>query len=304
MFTKLPDFNKETICSSDGYHKELPAFLFSNENVAGYISQFDMKGKTVLTVGASGDHLFECYAHGAKHVDTFDINYRQKPIMELKNLMIQHVPYEDFLEFFFDDANFFNPQIIEPIIPMFSMSLRMFMDLYYSMGSAGRKLFVYNGKSNFLAQYDNKYYSNQFKYDALGIELPKKISFTHTDITGISAHFTRKYDYIFLSNIFDFQHHEITDSYQALEHFYHHTILPLAANNLATENGTIAMEYLWGNSASTRGGMWNAWEEFSDKHNNKTHATGIQMRNMFLKAMLSLTNRDNVLYMTQNIETK
>ena len=299
MFQNMPDFNQDTVCTSQGYRKDLEVFLFSNENVAGYLDNFDLSGKTVLTVGASGDHAFECYARGAKHVDTFDINYRQKPIIELKNHMIKNIPYEDFLEFFFTKDRFFDIQIIKPIMPLFSPSLRMFMDLYYSMGNAGRKMFAYNGQLDITAHYDNTYYSYEEKYNLLAKKLPRCISFKHLDITGLTANFTRKYDFIILSNIFDFQHSEIPDAYQALNQFYNGTLNDLAQNNLGPDGGTIILEYMWGNNSSTRDNMWDAWQEFATKKNTKTHATGHKMDNCFVKPMMGGRRYDNVLFMTQ-----
>ena len=304
MFRRMPDFNQDTICTSQGYQKDLEVFLFSNENVAGYLDNFDLGGKTILSVGASGDHMFECYARGAKHVDTFDINYRQKPIIELKNHMIKNVPYEDFLKFFFTKEYFFDPQIIKPIMPLFSPSLRMFMDLYYSMGNAGRKMFAYHGRLDHMAHYDNKYYSDAARYDRLASKLPQNISFKHLDITGVSANFTRKYDFIMLSNIFDFQHSEISDGYQALNQFYKGTLGELARNNLRADGGIILLEYMWGNNASTRDQMWDAWQKFATKQNSKAHATGHKMNNCFVKPMTGSKRYDNVLYMTQNQKIK
>ena len=300
----MPDFNSDTVCTSQGYRKDLEVFLFSNENVAGYLDKFDLTNKTVLTVGASGDHAFECYARGAKHVDTFDINYRQKPIIELKNHMIKNIPYEDFVKFFFTKTRFFDIKIIKPIMSQFSPSLQIFLDLYYSIGNAGRTLFAYNGELDFMAHYDNKYYSNEEKYNMLSAKLPKNISFSHIDISGITTKFTKKYDFIILSNIFDFQHSEISDSYQALDCFYKGSLSELAQNNLTTNGGIIILEYMWSNIASTREQMWDAWEIFAAKTNAETDTTGHRMDNCFVKSILGRSRPDNVLYMIQNKKSR
>ena len=300
----MPDFNQNTVCSSQSYCKELEVFLFSNENVAGYLDKFDLTDKSVLTVAASGDHAFECYARGAKHVDTFDINYRQKPIMELKNHMIKNIPYEDFVDFFFTRSRFFDIKIIEPIMSQFSPSLQMFLDLYYSMGNAGRKLFAYHGELGFMAHYDNKYYSNEEKYNLLATKLPKNISFSHIDISGITTKFAKKYDFIILSNIFDFQHSEISDSCQALDCFYNGALSELAQNNLIANGGIIIFEYMWGNRASTRERMLCAWEKFAANKNAEMHTTGHRMDNCFVKSILGQTCPDNVLYMVQNKKSR
>ena len=74
-----------------------PVFLFTNENIADYLKKLgNVSGKDVLTVAASGDHAFESFLCGAKNVDTFDINYLQKHVMELKTKMIQKLEYPEF----------------------------------------------------------------------------------------------------------------------------------------------------------------------------------------------------------------
>lgn len=102
-----------------------------------------------------------------------------------------------------------------------------------------------------------------------------------------------------LSNIFDFQHSEIPDAYQALNQFYNGTLNDLAQNNLCPDGGTIILEYMWGNNSSTRDNMWDAWQEFATKKNTKTHATGHKMDNCFVKPMMGGRRYDNVLFMTQ-----
>ena len=77
------------------YNWHAPVFLFTNENISGYLDKMDdLSGKSVLSVAGSGDHAFECLLRDAKSVDTFDVNYLQKHVIELKSKMIKHLPYK------------------------------------------------------------------------------------------------------------------------------------------------------------------------------------------------------------------
>ena len=71
------------------YNWHAPVFLFTDENISGYLDKTDdLSGKSVLSVAGSGDHAFECLLRDAKSVDTFDVNYLQKHVIELKSKMI------------------------------------------------------------------------------------------------------------------------------------------------------------------------------------------------------------------------
>ena len=85
---------KNGVSQRSVYNWHAPVFLFTNENISGYLSQMnDVADKNVLTVTGSGDHAFECLVRGAKRVDTFDVNYLQRHVLELKSKMIKHLPY-------------------------------------------------------------------------------------------------------------------------------------------------------------------------------------------------------------------
>lgn len=49
-------------------------YFHSNERLRDIFNDVDVKDKDVLTVLASGDHVFYAYNNGARSVDCFDIN--------------------------------------------------------------------------------------------------------------------------------------------------------------------------------------------------------------------------------------
>ena len=49
-------------------------YAFTTENISGYISNMDIKNKSVLTLGSSCDQVFNCLLLDAKDVTIFDIN--------------------------------------------------------------------------------------------------------------------------------------------------------------------------------------------------------------------------------------
>lgn len=227
------------------YNWRAPVFLFTNENIAGYLRQMrDLRGARVLTVAASGDHAFECLLRGAKSVDTFDVNYLQKHVVELKSKMIKHLSYWDFNSFFFDKTKFFNRDILKPIWHRFSPALRIFLNQYYH--TKNDNLFRYRGAQSPFYSTDKITYINDISaYNELARIMPNEISFTQTDLLNIPFHFDTVYDTILLSNISEYMFDEVPDSVNKIQMFYDKVLCPIADKNLNENHGQIGFSYAW-----------------------------------------------------------
>lgn len=232
-------------------------YLFTNENISSYLHKLcDLNDKQVLTVAASGDHAFEAFLRGASHVDTFDINSFQRNVVELKTHMIRTLPYSDFMDFFFDKRNFFNPKIIEPISSMFSRELKYFLN---KCNNTNSQMFKYNAP--IAPEYDLRhisYINQQTEYEKLRDTLPQKINFHHCKLERVSAKFKQKYDLIMLSNIFYYMYtNEPINEIRFLK-FYQNILCPLANNNLV-DGGKICFNYMWNTNPS----VWSNFMEFA-----------------------------------------
>ncbi|MBO5946993.1 MAG: DUF3419 family protein [Alphaproteobacteria bacterium] len=268
--TKKPDFS---IPENYAYQDGAPVYLFTNENIHGTLKTAgDLSGKKILTVGASGDQVFESYLMGAGDVHTFDINSNQKNVIELKNHMIRGLSYENFMDFFFSAGNFFNQNILAPISPFFSDNLRNFLKQCSRKDAC--KNFKY--RAAYTREYDiNKlqYISNENNFNAVRDKLPEQIPFKHcdistaykamqycvqhygsnylnqkTDFTNIPplyANFTEKYDLILLSNIFNYLYLDSIYTEEKFLKMHRNVLAPLVANN-TTENGRVYFHYIWG----------------------------------------------------------
>lgn len=73
-------------------------YLFTTENIAGYIEKLDVENKEVLTVGSSCDQAFNCLLLGANKVTIFDINENIKKYYELKRTLIIDNEREEFID--------------------------------------------------------------------------------------------------------------------------------------------------------------------------------------------------------------
>ena len=227
------------------YNWRAPVFLFSNENIAGYLDKMNnLAGKKVLTVAGSGDHAFECLLRGAKQVDVFDVNYLQKHVIELKAKMIKHLSYYDFMRFFFSKSQFFDRDIIKPIWNKFSPGLKVFLNKYYKSNT--KSLFRYRAAQSMFYGTDKiSYLKNEDEYKRLGCLMPDKINFKHTDIKSITTKFETVYDTILLSNISEYMFEEIKDTAEKVLTFYNNVLCPIADKNLNENGGQICFDYTW-----------------------------------------------------------
>ena len=76
-------------------------YTFTTENINGYIKYFDLKNKSLLTVGSSGDQILNAYFYCARDITLFDINPYAKYYVYLKVAAILSLTYDEFQCFFF-----------------------------------------------------------------------------------------------------------------------------------------------------------------------------------------------------------
>ena len=275
-----------------------PVYLFSNENIAGYMPALgDMNGANVLTVCASGDHMFEAYLRGAANVDTFDINTLQKCVAELKTHMIRDLDYEQFMDFFFNKKHFFNTRILSPIRRKFSPELAGFIQRYNSIG---RHLFRYNASQHSSNDpFKISYVANPNEYYRLRDLLPEKIQFHECDLMDLSEKITQKYDVIMLSNIMDYMYPQSQSMTEKWDWFYKYNLCPLAQNALSPNNGRISFAYHWNMRSDV------AWKNFINlfkkdvihkRYKNTNHDLSLHR----IKSMLHNVKWDIVSILHQN----
>jgi hypothetical protein len=226
------------------FHDGDPVYLFTNENIYGTLKTAgDLANKKILTVGASGDHVFESYLLGAGDVHTFDINSNQKNVIELKNHMIRNLPYDNFMDFFFSTDNFFNQNILTPIRHKLSDNLRNFLKKCSDKDIRGN----FKDRAAINSEYEIKrlqYISNESNYNTVRDRLPERIPFQRCSLSQLANTTTQKYDLILLSNIFDYLYSASYDKALKLIHTCNDILTPLLTNNI-TPKGRIYFEYLW-----------------------------------------------------------
>ena len=182
-------------------------YLFTTENIAGYMNDLDLTGKRVITVTGSSDHIINSILKGCLNITTFDINPLAKYYMDLKLAAIKELSFDEFLKFLLNDTNeTFSLNIIKKL-DMNEESKTFWLkelEKYNNDGSKLRNSNLFNLKY-FDAQnkIDCNLYLNKKNYDIIKNKLNSvKIEFVEFNLKDLKIN--GQYDYMFLSNISDY----------------------------------------------------------------------------------------------------
>ncbi len=75
-------------------------YPFTTENIKAYLSLFNLKDKSLFTVGSSGDQALNAILSGSNDITVFDICPFAREYFYLKRAAIQTFTMDDFLRFF------------------------------------------------------------------------------------------------------------------------------------------------------------------------------------------------------------
>lgn len=229
-------------------------YLFSTENLVGTYENVTPNGKNILTIGASGDHAFDAYLNGARHVDTFDFNLLQECVINLKTEMIHLMTYKEFKAFFgalHIGKLYASYNILSPHMPHLSPESQTFMEEFYSNPSVNPKYFFQGvpfyepGLNNMPPPYRKngiKYMQSEADFNLLKKRLPDKIAFTLADAKTMAQTIHDNYDIIHMSNIIDYVP-ELQLPHGHIK-FCNDTLVPLF--NHLKPGGQMIVLYSWG----------------------------------------------------------
>lgn len=252
--------------SDQSFTKHSPSFIFTTENVSGYLSQIDVENKDLLVPCASGDHAFEALNKGAHKVDLFDINAYSYHIMQLKIAAIKVLSREEFLNFFLrknldytENQNAFNKKIyIDKIRDQLPTYSKNFWNQVYSLFKDGKNIYNYgliiNTNNNSKAYINLLDYLKDDNYELLREKFHKldenNSTFFNYNVVHLPIYLKEKYDLILLSNI---QHYmEYTYGINFSEALKKYRVF--VDNNLSKalkDDGKIVSEYYYYNAFSS-----------------------------------------------------
>lgn len=232
----------------------LKIYFMSSENLSGYLSKFDYKGKSVLTTGSSCDQVLNLISYGIRDIDHFDINPFVKYYYELKKAGILELDNRSYLDFFNnfkknDSKKVLDEKVYYRLSKNLGHDAKLFWDTLYNLYKPSvikRKLFFVDNLPHEKAIRNNDYLKEDNYLAIRKIIENIKINFINKNISDLSLE-DKKYDYILLSNIFEylFNLDVIVDDYELDEKLCDYTNYVNNFSKYLNDNGTMFFHYFW-----------------------------------------------------------
>lgn len=180
-----------------GFSFYSPAYVISNENLHWITGLTKNMGRRVLTTTGSGDQPMFYSLNGATHVDTFDISFCAKVIMDIKTAALKTLPRDEYIALLgalhkTADAQSI-PAMREIMHQIPENSAKFIRDM------RGCKIFT----SGWGPDMYKSHLPTDAEYAQMRDTINAPFKFIWTDLNDLHAHLTSEYDVINLSNIFE-----------------------------------------------------------------------------------------------------
>jgi len=185
-------------------------YPYSNEHLRQLFANLNVYGKSVATVGSSGDQAFNAIYYGADKVTIIDACITAEPYIELKKAAILNFDFETFNKFMTGE-NIFNPQWYAKISHDLNDSAKMFWDNLFLEGEEACHMepLTYL-KSTVLQKIGSAFYDNPENYQRLQSLLKgKNFEYIQAEFGDFPQMLREKYDLILLSNINTYSEREM-----------------------------------------------------------------------------------------------
>lgn len=184
-------------------------YIFTNEDINGYLTSEEYNKNKALTILGSGDHVFNLISHGFNNIDAIDINKLEYYVYELKKCAIMHLSFWDFLNFF-DAIN--KSDIVKMLNYLAQLKKYLPEDVYkyfenviIELRGDGLLPNLYTFSSRISYIKGNLYLKGEDEYLNLRSGLEKaQVNLHFGDIRKLISRFDGGYDIVLLSNVVDY----------------------------------------------------------------------------------------------------
>ena len=201
-----PDIKTAKEClEKGGFSEYSKAYIVTNEHLR-LVLKYIPKQSDILTVAASGDQPLFWLLREPKSVDTFDVSYNAKVIMDIKTAAIPRLPfgaYRNLLNGLYEEYDIKDIYEMPEIIKTLPAEEQEYIEQINGKG------FIRSDMTLFFSSY---LFMQKPEYKKVKERLHGPFNFIWTDITSLHTKLNKTYDFIFLSNIFDYaSDKQITD---------------------------------------------------------------------------------------------
>lgn len=179
------------------YSEYSSAYIIANEDLRASMRYVPQNCNRALTVAGSGDNPLFCSLYGAKHVDTFDISYNAKCIMDIKTAAIGKLNLSDYLNLL---EHLHATHDVATVPNMDKISKKLSATEYnYMCAMSGSRLFNF---CNVYDKHDSNLLNSQ-EYQKLQKIVKNRYKFYWTDIRNLNNYLVEQYDFMHLSNVLE-----------------------------------------------------------------------------------------------------
>lgn len=257
----MENFEK-LLCSAskkcEGYYDEYCAknlmnifmniYPFTTENIAGYIDNFDLKDKSLLTVGSSGDQVLNAIFKCCRDITVIDINPYTKFYYYLKvagilnfnlNEFKSFFRYKEYPNVFVDNEKVFSLDLYQKLkddLRILDYESYIFWDELFSNHKLYKvrwELFSNDEGCNNEIDNSNIYMSSEENFN----QLKKKVRGVRPDFINKDIFyyiFDRRFDNIWLSNVGSY--HSTLEMSELIDYFL---------DDKLNENGNMLISYFY-----------------------------------------------------------
>lgn len=217
MLSKDIKYVSKSLKKRSGIRSHL-IYKFTTENISGYIKEFNLKNRSLLTVGSSGDQAINANFCGCNYVTVVDLNRYTEYYFYLKKAAIIALNYEEFLRYFSLDSDDLRMSIktykkIREILREISLDSLIFWDYvydHYNLSNKCNNLFHYHSDELVNINVFNPYLNDEENYNIEKNKIKNmNIKFINADILKPDRIFTwEKFDNINLSNVYGYNYND------------------------------------------------------------------------------------------------
>ena len=196
----IPDIvEAQRLVKYKSFSRYSQAYISTNESLRTSMKLMPKNCNRTLVIAGSGDHPLFASLYGAENVDTFDISYNAKCIMDIKTVAIGRLKRSEYLDLL---ENLLLADDIRAIPNMKKVSKKLSpVEFKYLCSMNGYFVFNHSGGRGVKG---NVFLPNDKEYNKLQEIVTQPYNFIMADLSELCGHLTDTYDFIHLSNVFDY----------------------------------------------------------------------------------------------------
>ncbi len=177
------------------------AYIATNENIRYEIGLTETNKKSILTIAGSGDQPIFYSLNGAKDIDTFDISFCSKVIMDIKSIALKTLTRDQYIQLL---KKLYKSKDIQSVIYMDKIVTEIPNDTKYFLEKTNKST-IFKHPSFDIEDSSTGSMLTVEEFEKAKKTINSPFNFIWTDIKNLHKKLEKQYDIINLSNLFDYK---------------------------------------------------------------------------------------------------